>query len=146
MNQINNDTKLSHDELMALIVDHYEHPRNYGEINGATLTQHGGNPGCGDVITVYVDLDKEGVIENAGFKGEGCMVSIAGTSLILENLIGKTLAEVEEMPPGILSSILGKRLVTTRHNCAYLGLNTLKKAALKWRKGKIIEASDRGDN
>ena len=141
MSQNNGNKELSHDELMELIVDHYEHPRNYGELEGASITQEGGNPGCGDDITLYVDVDSEGLIENASFKGEGCMVSMAGVSLILEKIIGKTIAEVQETPPEIISSILGKRLVTTRHNCAFLGLNTLKKAAIKWRKDKIIEAA-----
>jgi nitrogen fixation protein NifU and related proteins len=131
---------LNHEELMELILDHYEHPRNYGEIDGASLTQEGGNPGCGDLITVYMDMSRDGVIENASFKGEGCMVSMAGTSIILEKLKGKTVCEVAETPTEMVSSILGKRLVATRHNCAYLGLNTLKKAAIKWRREKMLDS------
>lgn len=131
---------MNHEELMELILDHYEHPRNYGEMEGASLTQEGGNPGCGDLITVYMDLSSDGVIDNASFKGEGCMVSMAGTSIILDKLKGKTIKDVEETPPNVLTSILGKRLVTTRHNCAFLGLNTLKKAAMKWRQKKMLES------
>ena len=125
---------------MELVLDHYEHPRNYGEMEGASVVQEGGNPGCGDIITVYLNLSPEGVIENARFKGEGCMVSIAGTSIVLDKLAGKTMTDVEEAPPEMLTSLLGKRLVTTRHNCAYLGLNTLKKAVTKWRKEKLLES------
>lgn len=142
MTQINLQKELSHDELMELIVDHYEHPRNFGKMEGATLTQEGGNPGCGDIITVYLDLDSEGVIQKASFSGKGCMVSIAGTSLILEKLKGKTISEIQETPPGWLTSILGKRLVTTRHNCAFLGFNTLKKAALKWQRNNLKEQGE----
>ena len=130
-----------HDEVMELVLDHYEHPRNYGEIEGATLTQEGGNSGCGDIITLYLDVDSEGVIKKAGFSGEGCMVSIAGSSLILEKLKGSTISEIQEMPPDWLKSKLGKRLVTTRHNCAFLGFNTLKKAAIKWKQDKLKEKS-----
>jgi len=127
---------------MELILDHYEHPRNYGDMEGASLTQEGGNPGCGDLIKIYLDIGDDGVIENASFKEEGCMVSMAGTSIILEKLKGKTIREVAETKPEIVSSILGKRLVTTRHNCAFLGLNTLKKAAIKWRQNKITEPAE----
>ena len=141
MNRNNANSELNHDELMELILDHYEHPRNYGELKGASITQEGGNPGCGDDIKLYLNVDGEGLIENAGFEGEGCMVSIAGASLVLEKLIGKSMTEVQEISPEWLTSILGKRLVTTRHNCAFLGLNTLKKAALKWRRHKTAEAS-----
>ena len=140
MNQ-NIPKELSHDELMELILDHYEHPRNYGEIEGPSVTQEGGNPGCGDLITLYLDVDSSGVIKKSGFTGEGCMVGIAGTSLILDKLGGGSIADIEEATPEWLSSVLGKRIVTTRHSCAFLGLNTLKKAAIKWRKNNLREAA-----
>lgn len=132
---------MNHDELMELILDHYEHPRNFGQIEGASLTQEGGNPGCGDLIRVYLKIGDNGVIENASFDGEGCMVSMAGTSIILEELKGKTVREVEEAKPEIVASMLGKKLVTTRHNCVFLGFNTLKKAAMKWRQDKMLETA-----
>ena len=131
---------MDHDDLMELILDHFDNPRNYGAMEGASLVQEGGNPGCGDLITVYMDVSGEGVIENASFDGVGCMVSMAGTSIILEKLKGKTVREVEETPSGIVTEILGKRLVSTRPNCAHLGLNTLKRAAIKWRRNKMLES------
>lgn len=142
MNQPSVQKDPSHDEVMELVLDHYEHPRNFGEIEAASVTQEGGNPGCGDIITLYLDIDSDGIIENAGFKGEGCMVSIAGTSLILDDLVGKSMSEVQEAPPDWLKSKLGKRLITTRHNCAFLGFNTLKKAAIKWRRDNLSNNSE----
>lgn len=138
LNVNNAQKELSHDELMELILDHYEHPRNYGELNGSSVSQKGGNPGCGDLITIYLDVDDDGVIENVSFSGEGCMVSIAGTSLVLDELNGKSISEIQEAPPEWLKSKLGKRIITTRHNCAFLGFNTLKKAAIKWRRDKLL--------
>ena len=122
---------MNHDELMELILEHYKNPGNRGPIEDARAVQKGGNPGCGDIITVYVDADDEGVVRRLSFEGEGCMVSQAGTSIILEKALGKTLSEIEDMPSGIMSDILGKRLVATRHGCAHLGLNTLKRAVRK---------------
>ncbi len=116
---------------MELVLEHYKSPKNRGPIQDASAVQSGGNPGCGDVITVYVDADDEGVIRRLSFEGEGCMVSQAGASIILEKAEGKTLSEIENMPSGIMSDILGKRLVATRPGCAYLGLNTLKLAVRK---------------
>ena len=122
---------MNHDELMELIIEHYKHPRNRGQLENASVVQKGGNPGCGDVITVYLDADEKGVVNRLSFEGEGCMVSQAGTSIILERARGMTLSEIEEMDPGTVTEILGKRLVTTRPGCTHLGLNTLKLAAKK---------------
>ncbi|MCI0480371.1 MAG: iron-sulfur cluster assembly scaffold protein, partial [Candidatus Dadabacteria bacterium] len=115
------------------ILERYKSPKNRGAIENASAVQKGGNPGCGDIITVYVDVDVggDGIVRRLSFEGEGCMVSQAGTSIILEKAEGKTLSEIENMPPGIMSDILGKRLVATRHGCAHLGLNTLKLAVRK---------------
>ncbi len=122
---------MNHDELMELILEHYKSPKNRGAIPNASAVQKGGNPGCGDEITVYVDVGDNGFVRRLSFEGEGCMVSQAGTSIILEKAEGKTLSEIEDMPSGIMADILGKRLVATRHGCAHLGLNTLKLAVKK---------------
>jgi nitrogen fixation NifU-like protein len=122
---------MNHDELMELIIEHYKLPKNRGPLENARVVQKGGNPGCGDVITVYLDADEQGVVSRLSFEGEGCMVSQAGTSLILEKAEGMTLSEIEEMDPGAVTEILGKRLVTTRPGCTHLGLNTLKLAVKK---------------
>lgn len=122
---------MNHDELMELIVEHYKHPANRGAIESASAVQKGRNSGCGDEITVYVDVGDNGVVRRLSFEGVGCMVSQAGASIILEKAEGKTLSEIEHMPSGIMSDILGKRLVATRHGCAHLGLNTLKLAVRK---------------
>jgi len=122
---------MNHDELMELIIEHYKHPKNRGALENARVVQKGGNPGCGDIITVYLDADEQGIVSRLSFEGEGCMVSQAGTSLILEKALGMTLSEIEEMDPGAVTEILGKRLVTTRPGCTHLGLNTLKLAVRK---------------
>jgi len=45
---------MNHDELMQMILDHYDNPRNYGVISDASVTQGGGNPGCDDQIIIYM--------------------------------------------------------------------------------------------
>ncbi|MEQ9619591.1 MAG: iron-sulfur cluster assembly scaffold protein [Deltaproteobacteria bacterium] len=134
---------MDHEELMELILDHYKNPRNYGAVKNASVVQEGGNPGCGDIVTVYMDVDEDGVIKKASFEGEGCMVSQSGTSLILEGVEGKTVSEIEEMSPAVVTQILGKRLVTTRPKCAYLGFNTLKTAVKQWRVKNMSESLSR---
>ena len=133
---------MNHDELMELIIEHYKHPKNRGTIENARVIQKGGNPGCGDVITVYLDAGEDGVVRRLSFEGEGCMVSQAGTSLILEKAEGMTLSQIEELDPGTVTEILGKRLVMTRPNCTHLGLNTLKLAVKKLKAGQDEATAD----
>ena len=122
---------MNQEKIMELILDHYENPRNFGDINGADVVQEGGNPGCGDIIKVYLNVDSEGVVNDIGFSGEGCMISQAGASLILEIMKGKSIEEIQEMPPEIVRETLGKKLVSTRPRCAMLGFNTVKNAIKK---------------
>lgn len=131
---------MDHEQMMEFILDHYKHPRNYGARENASIVQEGGNPGCGDIVTVYMDVDEDGVIKKASFEGEGCMVSQSGTSVILERIEGRTVSAIEEMSSSVVSEILGKRLVTIRPKCAYLGFNTLKTAVKQWRVKNMSES------
>jgi len=123
---------------MELILDHYENPRNYGTKEDADVVYEGGNPGCGDIIRVSLSVGSNGVLKDISFSGEGCMLSQAGTSIILEAIKGKKVAEIEEMPPDIVRETLGKKLVATRPNCAQLGFNTMKNAIKKWRRQEML--------
>lgn len=125
---------------MELILDHYKHPRNRGVLGGAQVTQDGGNPGCGDLVTIYMDAGRDGVVKGLGFTGEGCMVSQAGVSIVLEKAEGMTVPEIEQMPADVITDLLGKRLVTIRPACAFLGFNTLKSAVKTWR-NKVLSGS-----
>ncbi len=126
------------EQFMELILDHYENPRNYGTLELANVIQEGGNPGCGDIIKVYLNVDSEGVANEISFSGEGCMISQAGASLLLENMQGKPIENIEEMSPDIVKEILGKKLVSTRPKCAMLGFNTVKKAIKEFKKQQML--------
>ena len=75
------------------ILDHYENPRHYGPLADASVVQKGGNPGCGDVVTFYLEGGGDGRIEDISFEGEGCTISQAACSIVTEMFTGKTLAE-----------------------------------------------------
>lgn len=112
-----------------LILEHYENPRHYGAIHDATVVETGTNPGCGDVVTVYLKVDDDGAIAGLSFEGEGCTISQAAASVVTEMFCGKTLEDVERTPPDAVLDILGRELAATRLKCATLGLNTTKEAA-----------------
>lgn len=126
------------EQFMETILDHFENPRNYGAIESADIIQEGGNPGCGDIIKVYLNVDSEGTTIEINFSGEGCMLSQAGASLVLEKLKGKSIKEIQEMPPDIVKDTLGKKLVSTRPRCAMLGFNTLKNAVKEWQRQQTL--------
>jgi nitrogen fixation NifU-like protein len=130
--------EMDREELMQVILDHYENPRHYGVREDSDVVQKGGNPGCGDIITIYLKLDDDGRIGDVSFDGEGCIVSQATTSMITDIVLGKTAEEVENMNPDFITDLIGKDLALTRPRCATLGITTVKQAIKEWRKQKMI--------
>jgi nitrogen fixation NifU-like protein len=123
------------------ILDHYENPRHYGALEDATVTQKGGNPGCGDIVTFYLKLGDDGRIEDISFEGEGCTISQAASSMVTEMFHGKTLADVENTPADVILEMLGRELAATRLKCATLGLNTTKEAVRQARRAQMEKGS-----
>jgi nitrogen fixation NifU-like protein len=80
-----------------VILDHGRNPRNFRHAEMATCSAHGNNPICGDMLVVYVQLDDEGVIQDAAFQGQGCAISVASASMMTEILKGKTKTEAAEL-------------------------------------------------
>ena len=72
-----------------LILDHSKKPRNFNKPEGANRTAEGYNPLCGDVVTVYLQLEDD-VIRKIGFQGSGCAISKASASMMTDSVKGKT--------------------------------------------------------
>lgn len=134
------------DLYQEVILDHNRRPRNFRVIEGASRTQEGYNPLCGDRLTLYVALDGERIADVA-FEGSGCAISKASASLMTEALKGKTLEQARALftefhamvtsPPdstapdlGKLSVLSGVREYPTRVKCASLAWHTLNAAVL----------------
>jgi len=79
-----------------MIVDHGKSPRNFGKMENANYEQIGHNPLCGDRLRLYIN-EKNGVIENVCFEGNGCAISMASASLMTEAIKGKNLSAVEQL-------------------------------------------------
>ena len=116
---------------MDFILDHYENPRNAGAIEDADvekgrcdIAQNGGNPGCGDIITICLKVE-DGIIKDFKFEGEGCIVSQAGTSIISEVVLGKSVEDVLKMGPEAITDIIGEELALSRPKCSTLGISTV---------------------
>ena len=110
------------------ILDHFQHPRHKGRMEAADIQLGGGNPGCGDLITMYLKVDGDRITEIA-FEGEGCTISQAGGSIIAELATGMTLDEVRELGVDTMKDEMGDDIVKSRVRCATLALGTLQAAA-----------------
>ncbi len=77
-----------------IVLDHYQRPRNRGELENADLEEHLNNPLCGDEVTVYANL-RDGEIAEVAFIGRGCAISQASASMLAERLQGKSREEAE---------------------------------------------------
>jgi nitrogen fixation NifU-like protein len=115
------------------LLEHYEKPRHRGSIPDADVVLEGANPSCGDVITIFLKIDGDNRVQLAQFEGQGCTISQAAASILLEGVQGKTLAEIEAIDYNDLIERLGRDIVMTRVRCAILGLTTLKNAVQKYR-------------
>lgn len=118
------------------IVDHYEHPRNKGRMDDADVQLGGGNPGCGDLITIYAKIGDDDRIEAISFEGEGCTISQAGGSIVTELAKGRSLDEVEAMGLDEITDEMGEEIVKSRVRCATLALGTLQAAVDQFRRDR----------
>jgi nitrogen fixation NifU-like protein len=114
------------------LLDHYESPRYQGVIAEADVVVSGRNPGCGDVITIYLCVGEDNIAREIRFEGEGCTISQGAVSILLEMVQGKPLAEIEAIDYNDLIENLGKGVVLSRVRCAILGLQTLKEAIQRY--------------
>lgn len=121
------------------ILEHYEDPRHYGPTDPADVVIQGGNPGCGDIITVYLKTDEHDHISGLSFEGAGCTISQAATSMVMEMFENKTLADVEETPQDVILDLLGREIAATRLRCATLGLTTVKNAVTELRRQRLAQ-------
>jgi len=90
-----------------IIMDHYQRPRNRGEIENADIEEHLLNPLCGDEVTVYAAFDGERVAD-VKFGGRGCSISQASASMMTERLMGKSREEAENEIKGFKSMMVGE--------------------------------------
>ncbi len=79
------------------VMDHFQNPRNVGEIEGASGTGTVGNAKCGDIMRIYLDIDENHVIQDVKFKTFGCGAAVATSSMATEMVKGKTIEEAMQV-------------------------------------------------
>jgi len=130
---------MNRQEAIEFLMDHYENPRNQGEVENPDVSLNGGNPGCADIITIQARFGEDGRVEAISWDGEGCTISRAAASYVTEQVQGKTAEEIEAMSFEDLIEQLGREVVMTRPTCATLALGTLKKGVHEYHMHKLAE-------
>jgi nitrogen fixation protein NifU and related proteins len=97
-----------------LLLDHFQNPRNQGDLPGATATVNVTNPVCGDELKLAVRIT-DGLVAEAKFRARGCQAAVACSSVVTEMIVGKSVAQVREITAEQISAALGGLPPATRH-------------------------------
>ena len=128
-----------------IILEHYKHPHNKGNLQQPDASAEGRNPMCGDEIKVSIEIDGN-IIKDIRFDGSGCAISQASASVMTDSVKGMTLDQAREVMQAFSHMIKGGELISkidheselaafqgvaaypTRIKCAMLAWNALKKS------------------
>ena len=133
--------------LIAILVEEARNPLMRGRLEDADVTVSGGNPGCGDVVQIYLKGEGDGQkIAGLKFEGSGCNVSQAAASLLLQKVVneGLTMDDVLRLRGEDMKQFVGESALATRPRCATLALSTLKEAIRQYRRQLRAEGKWQG--
>ena len=117
------------DELyQERILDHYEEPFHRGSCPAATHAHEDENPLCGDTVRVELSIAPDGAIRDAYFSGDGCCISQASASMLLERMQGKSVDDVKHFTAEDMLKLFGAKLTPNRQKCCLLAWRTLQSA------------------
>ncbi len=129
---------------IAWLVDHYHRPRHRGALPDPDARVPGGNPGCGDIVTLYLKAEPgENRIAAVGFEGVGCTLSQAAASILAErvNRDKTSFEEILSCPPEAWIDVLGRDIAEARPQCALLALGTLRAAVKTVEMNRMLKAA-----
>lgn len=109
------------------VIEHFQNPHNYGKIEGASGIGKVGNIVCGDVMYLYIKVNKDEVIEDIKFETYGCAAAIATSSVVTDLAKGKTIKEALKIETkDVVKSLDGLPIIKT--HCSLLAVDALVEA------------------
>ena len=101
------------------VMDHFQNPRNMGELDNASGVGTVGNAKCGDIMRIYLDISDDGIINDVKFKTFGCGAAVATSSMATELVKGKTINEALQITnKAVMEALDG--LPTAKVHCSLL--------------------------
>jgi nitrogen fixation protein NifU and related proteins len=119
---------LDEDLYQERILEHFEQPFHRGHCPAATHFHEDENPLCGDVVRMELAVDAEGRIQDVYFSGDGCCISQAAASMLVEKVNGKSVDELKSFSAKEMLELFGARLTPNRQKCCLLGWRVLQQA------------------
>jgi len=117
------------------VLELFKNPKNLGKMEDATVTAVAGNPLCGDMITFYLKINDQDIIEKASFESYGCAANIATSSIVTEMIKGMTLEDAWKVSWKNVAEAVGG-LPSIKFHCGILAVGALKRAIRKYYKNK----------
>ena len=127
------------------ILDHYRNPRFKGSLPNPTHSHHEHNPVCGDELKIDIMVDQNQKIEKATFSGNGCAISQASASMLMERIQGLSLDEAKALTKEDILDDLGIAIGPVRLKCALLALKVLKAGAYGLNGSDLQDLEDEDD-
>ncbi len=119
-----------------IVLDHFTHPRNMGEMDHPDGIGEATNPACGDTMRLFIRVESNRIAE-ATFLAFGCAAAIASSSMTTEMIQGKTIEEALLISKERVSEALGG-LPPTKIHCSVLAEDAIRAAVTDyWKKGKV---------
>jgi nitrogen fixation NifU-like protein len=115
-----------------IVIDHFTHPRNMGEMDNPDGVGEATNPVCGDTMRLFIKVEGNRIID-AKFLTFGCAAAIASSSITTEMIRGKTLEEILRISNQTVAEALGG-LPPTKIHCSVLAEDALNAAVSNYRK------------
>jgi nitrogen fixation NifU-like protein len=119
------------------VLELFRNPKNLGKMDDATVTAVAGNPMCGDMITFYLKINEQEVIERASFESYGCAANIATSSVVTEMIKGMTIEEAWKVSWKNVTEAVGG-LPSVKFHCGILAVGALKRAIRKYYKERSV--------
>ena len=120
------------------VMDHFQHPRNMGEIEGASGVGTVGNAKCGDIMRIYLDIDENQIIQDVKFKTFGCGAAVATSSMATELVKGKHIKEAMQVTnKAVMEALDG--LPPVKVHCSLLAEEAIHAALWDYAKKNHLE-------